>query len=65
MYDQNFRKISELNNLVPKDEIHKYGKTHDINILTLTREGLKIYLQSFLMQILNIYIKHLEYLEVK
>ena len=41
MYDQNFRKISELNNLVPKDEIHKYGKTHDINILTLTREGLK------------------------
>ena len=41
MYDQNFRKISELNNLVPKDEIHKYGKTHDINILTITREGLK------------------------
>ncbi len=41
MYDQNFRKISELNNLVPKDEIHKYGKTHDINILTLNKEGLK------------------------
>lgn len=41
MYDQNFRKISELNNLVPKDEIHKYGKTHDINILTLNQKGLK------------------------
>ena len=41
MYDQNFRKISELNNLVPKDEIHKYGKTHDINILTLNKKGLK------------------------
>ena len=41
MYDQNFRKISELNNLVPKDEIHKYGKTHDINILTLNHKGLK------------------------
>ena len=41
LYDQNFRKVSELNNLVPKDEIHKYGKTHDINILTLNKEGLK------------------------
>ena len=41
LYDQNFRKISDLNNLVPKDEIYKYGKTHDINILTLNKEGLK------------------------
>ena len=41
MHDQNFRKISELNNLVPKDEIYKYGRCHDINILTLNREGLK------------------------
>ncbi len=41
LYDQNFRKISELNNLVPKDEIHKYGKAHDINILTLNKTGLK------------------------
>ena len=41
MRNQNFKKISELNNLVPKDEIYKYGKTHDINILTLNREGLK------------------------
>ena len=41
MYDQNFRTINELNNLVPKDEIYKYGKTHDINILTLNQKGLK------------------------
>ena len=41
MHDQNFRKISDLNNLVPKDEIYKYGRCHDINILTLNREGLK------------------------
>ena len=39
--DQNYHKINELNNLVPKDEIHKYGKTHDINILTLNQKGLK------------------------
>ena len=41
MKDQNFKKISDLNNLVPKDEIYKYGRCHDINILTLNREGLK------------------------
>lgn len=41
MHDQNFRKVSELNNLVPKDEIHKYGKTHDVNILSLNQTGLK------------------------
>ena len=41
LYEQNFKKISDLNNLVSKDEIHKYGRCHDINILTLNREGLK------------------------
>lgn len=41
LYDQNFRKISDLNNLVPKDEIHKYGRCHDINILSLNKDGLK------------------------
>ena len=41
MHNQNFKKISEMNNLVPKDEIHKYGRTHDINILTLNQKGLK------------------------
>ena len=37
----NMTKISDLNNLVSKDEIYKYGKTHHINLLTLDREGLK------------------------
>jgi DNA polymerase-3 subunit alpha (Gram-positive type) len=41
LLDQNFKKVSDLNNLVSKDEIYKYGKTHHINILTLNREGLK------------------------
>ena len=41
MSSQNFKKISDMNNLVPKDEIYKYGRTHDINILTLNRDGLK------------------------
>ncbi|MBO6145793.1 MAG: PolC-type DNA polymerase III [Bacilli bacterium] len=41
MHNQNFKKISEMNNLVPKDEIYKYGRTHDINILTLNHDGLK------------------------
>ncbi len=41
MHNQNFKKISQMNNLVPKDEIYKYGKTHDINILTLNHNGLK------------------------
>ena len=26
---------------VPKEEIHKYGRAHDINILTLNQKGLK------------------------
>ena len=37
----NMTKISDLNNLVSKNEIHKYGKAHHVNILTLNREGLK------------------------
>ena len=41
MKDQNFKKISDMNNLVPKEEIYKYGRTHDINILTLNQKGLK------------------------
>ena len=41
MKSQNFKKISDMNNLVPKNEIYKYGRTHDINILTLNRAGLK------------------------
>ena len=37
----NMTKISDLNNLVSKDEIHKYGKTHHVNLLALNRDGLK------------------------
>ena len=41
LMDNNFKTIRDLNNLVPKEEIHKYGRAHHINILTLNREGLK------------------------
>lgn len=39
--DRNFEKISDLDKLVDKDEIHKYGRSHHINILTLNKTGLK------------------------
>lgn len=39
--NNNMKKISDLNNLVSKNEIHKYGKAHHINILTLNKTGLK------------------------
>ena len=39
--NNNMKKISDLNNLVSKNEIHKYGKAHHINILTLNKKGLK------------------------
>ena len=39
--NRNMERIDELNSLVPKDEIHKYGKAHDINILCLNKTGLK------------------------
>ena len=41
LVDNNITTIDDLNNLVPKNEIHKYGRAHHINILTLNREGLK------------------------
>ena len=41
LVDNNITTIRELNNLVPKDEIHKYGRAHHINILTLNKKGLK------------------------
>ena len=37
----NITTIKDLNNLVPKNEIHKYGRAHHINILTLNKKGLK------------------------
>ena len=41
LIDNNMTKISDLNNLVPRDEIYKYGRAHHINILTLNKTGLK------------------------
>ena len=41
LVDNNINTIEDLNNLVPKDEIHKYGRAHHINILTLNKKGLK------------------------
>ena len=38
---RNFEKISDLDSLVSKDEIHKYGRAHHINILVLNKTGLK------------------------
>ncbi len=41
MDSRNMETIDELNDLVPKDEIYKYGRSHDINILTKNKTGLK------------------------
>ena len=38
---QNFAKISDLDKLVSKDEIHKFGRTYHFNAIALNREGLK------------------------
>ena len=39
--DRNFETLNDLNNLVSKDEIHKYGKSYHVNILSLNKTGLK------------------------
>ena len=41
LVDRNFEKVSDLDKLVDKSEIHKYGRSHHINILTLNKTGLK------------------------
>ena len=38
---QNFFKISDLDRLVSKDEIHKYGNSYHVNLIALNRTGLK------------------------
>jgi len=38
---QNFEKISDLDKLISKDEIHKFGRTYHFNAIALNREGLK------------------------
>lgn len=37
----NFEKISDLDKLVSKDEIHKYGRTYHINLIAQNKIGLK------------------------
>ena len=39
--NQNFKKISDLDRLISKDEIHKFGRTFHFNAIALNKEGLK------------------------
>ena len=39
--NRNIDKMSDLDKLVSKDEIHKYGRAHHINILVQNKKGLK------------------------
>ncbi len=41
LISQNFEKISDLNKLVPKDEIHKFGRTYHFNAIAINEKGLK------------------------
>ncbi|MBR6113340.1 MAG: PHP domain-containing protein, partial [Bacilli bacterium] len=41
LYNQNFRKIIDLDNLIAKGEIHKFGRTHHFNAIALNKKGLK------------------------
>ncbi len=38
---QKYTKISDLDKLVSKDEIHKFGRTHHFNAIALNKKGLK------------------------
>ncbi|MDD6223657.1 MAG: exonuclease domain-containing protein, partial [bacterium] len=39
--DSNYEVLNDLNNLVSKDEIHKYGRGYHVNILACNKAGLK------------------------
>ena len=39
--DQNIEKVSGLNKMVDKDEIHKYGRSYHVNVLVKDKTGLK------------------------
>ncbi len=41
LVDRNFETIKDLDKLVSKDEIHKYGRTYHVNLIAKTRQGLK------------------------
>lgn len=38
---QNYQKISDISKLIPKDEIHKYGRTFHFNAIAKNKTGLK------------------------
>lgn len=38
---QNFNKISDLEKLIPKDEIYKFGRTYHFNAIAMNKKGLK------------------------
>ena len=38
---QNFKKISDLDKLISKDEIHKFGRTFHFNAIAVNKKGLK------------------------
>lgn len=41
LLSQNYEKISDLEKLVPKNEIHKFGRTYHFNVIALNKTGLK------------------------
>ena len=41
LVSQNYEKISDLEKLIPKEEIHKFGRTYHFNMIALNRDGLK------------------------
>ena len=41
LVNQGYKNIDDLNNLVPKDEIHKYGRSYHVNLLVKNKIGLK------------------------
>ena len=41
LINQNLEKISDLEKLISKDEIHKFGRTYHFNAIALNRDGLK------------------------
>ena len=41
LLSRNFEKVSDLDKLISKDEIHKFGKTYHFNAIALNRVGLK------------------------
>ncbi len=41
LYDRNIEKMNDLDKLVSKDEIHKYGRAFHVNLLVLNKVGLK------------------------